>query len=380
MFSCILLFLLGPAFGGFADNVYQRYITDGAFDSDPVAPLVIPNINKITRGVDALHFSIYNDTGTRAQIFQTVYTKGGVTTDGIWRIPDGMIAVKQARCSLDSSAETYAGGSSFVETLSTHVEVEAQVGFWFAKAKFQASADYQHISKGATSNSHFYTRTALGCILYTIDIQTFSLPPFTSQFLYSIRLMKNATSQAELASQAQAFVEKYGTHFYSKASLGGKYMNTLETTAEQTARIMGSSTSLHASAQMCFLALHTDSHISKEQAEFLSNNTVSQETVELGTVSIESSNTTAGFEANWLKALLEQKNFTIVDDIQLNQINTLLGFDNLENINSQLCKQYSDCDTPLTEQELSGIQIQVDNALRSYCIRSNIPGVDCNGP
>ena len=83
-------------------------------------------------------------------------------------------------------------------------------------AKFGASLDYNHIEEETEYNLNIFTQSEANCCAYTSDVQTFSHPDFTQNFINGL----NFLSEDYEDWKYRLFIDEFGTHYVKHADMG----------------------------------------------------------------------------------------------------------------------------------------------------------------
>jgi hypothetical protein len=240
-------------------------------------------------------FDLWSTEGMRAQIFTANYSKGQVTADGLFEVPDGYDLSQTTLCSSSVVAQRVSGETSLMKTQTNEI-------------KFNAEAGYLGMSGSLENNNLFKEVSSLTCKLYQVGYQSYAPPGMTANFaggLNTLRvamglqgnwpaqgllaqgrsptavicrseaplwckseacrsvfltacsgapgaLLETGNKQLAPAQAAQAFLSEFGTHYMSRGSLGSALMSTTSTTKEQLSKLQSSRTSVEVGASASF--------------------------------------------------------------------------------------------------------------------------------
>jgi hypothetical protein len=177
------------------------------------------------------------DPGFRNQIFDARYG-GQRTVDGKYELPDGVTALQcTGDCSLQADVSSISGASSYSKLLSSKVGVDVSFGGESFGAEFGASFGYRRIENGTSAGGTVYTQAEAHCCAYKAQVDIFSPPPLTEDFVKAVEL---APTEYDADSYLN-IIQSYGTHFVMSADMGGVYGQLTEFRTESYADMVSSS-------------------------------------------------------------------------------------------------------------------------------------------
>ena len=185
----------------------------------------MPNIGYVLDGYD-VYFGNPSRTGVSGSvpdpgfrnqpIFEAKYSKGKVTPDGRFLVPDGMNIISCAGdCTMSFTSKKMSG----IESYASHLDVKASVEGSGWGARFSASVDYKHVASQTKSGSNLFTHSEVACCAYTASILEYSSPPLSQNFLDGLKSLKKDYNKEEY----KRFIQTFGTHYIKTANMGATY-------------------------------------------------------------------------------------------------------------------------------------------------------------
>jgi hypothetical protein len=285
----------------------------------------IPNIGVVFNGYDVLYGNPRPTTGDadpgfRQAIFEPTFKKKTKTPDNKWWEPDGLNVVDcSGTCSLDFSSKEIAGTKDYQSTLETSTSVEGSR--W--GAKFSASVDYKRVSDQSSKYESVYTHSTAQCCAYVIDIEEYTLPSVTQNFLAGLATLPVTYNEEKYMK----FIGTFGTHYVSKASMGALFGQQSEFKKKEWSKMLSEGIDIKAAAsfagaQMTAKVDHQTSH-SKKMAETFSSVSSEQRIYSVGAKPPEDS------KANtWIQSTVTNP---MPIRLELRQIDTLIGLTSFGN-------------------------------------------------
>ena len=198
-----------------------------------------PNMNSALRGYDPVQGTRTNgdeDPGTRSPIFQgTVFTEHG------FEKRDFVETNTINRCHLTSKQEHYNNYKDYVHGTKSLVESSSSYSNSFSTSFglpwFDLSVNFEYSNSNTESEEdnteeeeRFFSETQGEiyltegeCRQYTVEVNLFSKPTFTSSFIGGLRSLQrhysNPANQDDLA-HIKLFFDQFGTHYMKKTYLG----------------------------------------------------------------------------------------------------------------------------------------------------------------
>ena len=185
----------------------------------------MPNIGYVLDGYDIYYGNPARtgvsgstpDPGFRQQpIFDSSYSKGKVTPDGRFLIPDGMNVISCAGdCSMQFTSKSMSGMQSYTSSLDVKASVEGSG--W--GARFSASADYKHVDSSTKSSKSLFTHSEISCCAYTASVLDYAPPAFSENFLNGAKSLSTKYDKTAYRD----FIGTFGTHYVRRAHMGATY-------------------------------------------------------------------------------------------------------------------------------------------------------------
>lgn len=162
-----------------------------------------------------------SDPGFQEPIFASTYASQGTTGDLRYSVPDGISVTTFLSCSLDFSSTIMESVSQYSEKLSQTAMVSGSATSWGVTASFSASADYEQVTEEVVSSLSTAVHSEARCSTYESSINSFTPPPFSSNFLAALQtLPEDYEEQPEAYS---IFLDAFGTHYVTDTTMGAIY-------------------------------------------------------------------------------------------------------------------------------------------------------------
>ena len=187
-------------------------------------PIKMPNIDYALMGYD-IYFGnpartsdsgSTPDPGFKQPIFEASYSKGKVTGDGRFKVPNGMSLVScNGDCNLEFTSQSMSGLESYTKSLD--VKVSAEGSGW--EGRFSASTDYKHVDSSTKSSQSLFTHSEISCCAYTASILEYDTPALSQNFIKGVKTLPiNYDREAY-----RRFLDTFGTHYVNTVHMGATY-------------------------------------------------------------------------------------------------------------------------------------------------------------
>eukprot|EP01126_Amoeba_proteus_P037373 TRINITY_DN3855_c0_g2_i16.p1 TRINITY_DN3855_c0_g2~~TRINITY_DN3855_c0_g2_i16.p1 ORF type:complete len:598 (-),score=114.17 TRINITY_DN3855_c0_g2_i16:1654-3270(-) len=207
------------------------------------------------------------DPGFRQNVFDVGIYSGQLTPDQRFSVPNGTDVSACQACVLSFETKEISGGASYVNTLSVNVEVNGKG--W--GAAFKGSYDYQKVEKGTSQYNQKFTKSTAVCEVYCAQIQTFTPPPLTNDFMKGVSVVLEKPYPSNIPLY-QKFIKSFGTHVIMAVRMGGMFGEQSTFASDAWTKYLQSSSDISAEASAsAFGASAAASTMTKEQQEQASN-------------------------------------------------------------------------------------------------------------
>jgi len=181
------------------------------------------------------------DSGFQQSVLELTFDSG--LTVGTWTVPDDTDAVEVHNCATSFASQQIRGSESYSSSLKTSVSADFEG--W--GAAFSASAAYQHVEEGTSSDNSVYMQASATCSVYSVQVNTFAPPRVTQNFLLGVQHLPT-TYDAANAADFNLFVSTFGTHVMHGAEFGGQWGQVSKFSQSSWANMISSGLDVSASA------------------------------------------------------------------------------------------------------------------------------------
>jgi len=182
----------------------------------------LPNVRYIGIGYNAVKGNPENhlyDPGFTVDVLNLTWSSAATSTDGKYLVPDHVEAIVENSRVYDGSVSKEYGSSSYQDSISIGVTVEARFKNSIWNARFSASTGYQKIAKSSQQFRRFYTSKKGECHEYVVATNYVDAPiGVTSEFTRAV----NDLPLEDNEDAYYNFINIFGTHFTTKVTLGAK--------------------------------------------------------------------------------------------------------------------------------------------------------------
>lgn len=198
----------------------RELCTGGPANDD--STLYMKNIGYLLSGYDIYHGNplsfkgVPGDPGLRQQIFDVQYN-GGMSADGRYCVPDGLLIRQDISCNLNFITEFLTGTKKYTEELNSIASIDVNLGLLGA---FGASTSYGYIKEMTEKSMHYFTKSEIACSVYSGTIQEYISPPFHPNFIGGLSTLTEEYNE-KIYSR---FLHAFGTHFIQDSHMGSYYL------------------------------------------------------------------------------------------------------------------------------------------------------------
>ena len=158
------------------------------------------------------------DPGFKQPIFEASYSKGKVTGDGRFKVPNGMSLIScNGDCNLEFTSKSMSGLQSYTSSLDVKVSVEGSG--W--GGRFSASTDYKNVDSSTKSSQSLFTHSEISCCAYTASILEYDTPAFSQNFIKGVKTLPINYDKDRQAYRR--FFDTFGTHYVKLVNMGATY-------------------------------------------------------------------------------------------------------------------------------------------------------------
>ncbi|CAB9508132.1 MAC Perforin domain containing protein [Seminavis robusta] len=192
---------------------------------------VVNNIGYILRGYDTVKGNPLDtsgmanvDHGYRQPIFDVSSTGYELMPDLEHYTPKSINVLECEGCNMDFSTRVLDTSQAYVNSLSAKVSVQGRVGGFFMKGSFSASQAYQSSTDRFFNKHEVSTESEVSCCVYQAELQAYNMPPYSQNFLAAVKRMTDVQNDSDrLRQEVRLFVQNFGTHYVSKATMGSLF-------------------------------------------------------------------------------------------------------------------------------------------------------------
>ena len=139
---------------------------------------------------------------------------------------------------------TQKGVNSYQQLLSESVSGNIDL---FHTIKFSASEDYKSVYKQTFSQNSVSTSTHVTCCVYFAEIETYSPPLFTTDFINGVQQLPTSFNTST-QDAFWKFINSFGTDYSQEMSMGGRYGQQSQMSREQYTTFTSSNLDISVSA------------------------------------------------------------------------------------------------------------------------------------
>ena len=119
---------------------------------------------------------------------------------------------------MKASAETMKTQKQYKDTLNVKASTSASGGTAIWQASFSASTEYNRVSDQLKTNKQSVIKSESTCTVYGAAVHDNPPPKFTKNFFNNVKDLAN--DDPDYAG----FLDKFGTHFVEKITMGSRYV------------------------------------------------------------------------------------------------------------------------------------------------------------
>ena len=181
----------------------------------------MPNVGYLLQAYNIIKGNPLNPQGfdpgfSRLHIFAADYSEGKLTSDRRYKIPDNMDVTKEVSCTMKASAETLKTQKQYKDALNVKASTSVSGGTAVWQASFSASTEYNRVSNQLKTNDNSVIKSESTCTVYGAAVHDNPPPKFTKNFFNNVKDLQN--DDPDYAG----FLDKFGTHFIEKITMGSR--------------------------------------------------------------------------------------------------------------------------------------------------------------
>lgn len=200
------------------------------------------------------------DPGFQQEIFEFSYSKGEMTEDGKFLIPDGVAHTKTTACSFSTEITQYRGTQSYQAQLKTKAQIGGGYNGALVKASFSMSTTYDKIHNQTTTENMTLTHASAECQSYELSLNLFKPGPISENFW-------DGVSYSLGEKNWDMFIEQFGTHYVHEVIMGGRAIQEIQYTYKSASEMESLKIDVNIAAKASFAKFYADSSFDYQRYE-----------------------------------------------------------------------------------------------------------------